>query len=81
MAMETIISNDIKQMFQITDNRDGPAAEGQEVSFEQTIEGGETHEKKQIYTYESEWNLYAFNFSNKPERDFRLSLGSFIEDT
>ncbi len=25
--------------------------------------------------------MYAINFSNKPERDFRLSLGSFIEDT
>jgi hypothetical protein len=41
----------------------------------------QTPEKKQIYTYESDWTLYAINFSNKPERDFRLSLGSFIEDT
>lgn len=38
-------------------------------------------EKKQIYTYESDFNLYAINFSNRPERDLRMSLGSFIEDT
>ncbi len=38
-------------------------------------------ERKQIYTYESDFNLYAINFSNKPETNFRLSLGSFIEDT
>jgi len=25
--------------------------------------------------------LYAINFSNKTEKNFRLSLGSFIEDT
>jgi hypothetical protein len=38
-------------------------------------------EKKQIYTHESQWNLYAINFSNRPEKNFRLSLGSFVEDT
>lgn len=43
-------------------------------------DGGQ-QEKKQIYTYESDFNLYAINFSNKPEKNLRLSLGSFIEDT
>lgn len=38
-------------------------------------------ERKQIYTHESPWNLYSINFSNKPEKDLRLSLGSYIEDT
>lgn len=38
-------------------------------------------EKKQIYTYESDWNLYSINFCNRPEKDFRLALGSFIEDS
>ncbi len=38
-------------------------------------------ERKQIYTYESDFPLYAINFSNKPETNLRLSLGSFIEDT
>ena len=38
-------------------------------------------ERKQIYTHESQWNLYSINFSNKPEKDLRLSLGSYIEDT
>jgi DDB1- and CUL4-associated factor 7 len=38
-------------------------------------------DKKQIYTHESQWNLYAINFCNRPEKNFRLALGSFIEDT
>lgn len=46
----------------------------------QNVEG-DGSDKKQIYTHESDWNLYAINFSNKPETNFRLSLGSFIEDT
>ena len=51
-------------------------------SLQRQQEGGaEATEKKQIYTYESDFNLYAINFSNKKERDLRLSLGSFIEDT
>ena len=43
--------------------------------------GIDNGEKKQIYTYESDWNLYAINFSNKPERNFRVSLTSFLETT
>ena len=45
------------------------------------LEEGDPPEKKQIYTYESDWTLYSINFSNKNEKEFRLSLGSFIEDT
>ena len=51
-------------------------------SLQRQSEGGaEGSEKKQIYTYETDFNLYAINFSNKKERDLRLSLGSFIEDS
>jgi len=38
-------------------------------------------EKKQIYTYEGKWPIYGINFSNKPEKNIRLAMGSFIEDT
>jgi len=38
-------------------------------------------EKKQIYTYESAWNLYSLSFCHRPIREFRLAVGSFIEDT
>jgi len=37
-------------------------------------------ERKQIYTHESQWNLYGVNFSNRPEKNLRLALGSFIEE-
>ena len=46
-----------------------------------TAETPTQSEKKQIYTHESQWNLYSINFSNRPEKNFRLALGSFIEDT
>jgi hypothetical protein len=46
----------------------------------QNTPSGQT-ERKQIYTHESQWPLYAINFSNRPEKNFRLALGSFIEDT
>lgn len=42
--------------------------------------GGQTGERKQIYTHEAQWPLYAINFSNRQEKNFRLALGSYSED-
>jgi DDB1- and CUL4-associated factor 7 len=42
--------------------------------------GGQAGERKQIYTHEAQWPLYAINFSNRQEKNFRLALGSYSED-
>eukprot|EP00126_Sphaerothecum_destruens_P007633 Sdes_comp19925_c0_seq2m12361 len=36
--------------------------------------------RKEIYTYESPWPMYAMSWSTKPEARFRLALGSFVEE-
>lgn len=42
--------------------------------------GAAGQERKQIYTHEAQWPLYAINFSNRQEKNFRLALGSYSED-
>lgn len=39
-------------------------------------------ERREIYTYEAPWTIYALGFSQRtePERRFRLALGSFVEE-
>ena len=36
--------------------------------------------RKQIYTYEAPWLIYAMNWSVRDSGRFRLALGSFIEE-
>jgi len=36
--------------------------------------------KKEIYTYQASWPIYAMNWSVRPQQEFRLALGSFLED-
>lgn len=36
--------------------------------------------KKEIYTYESDWNIYAMSWSNRRDIPFRFALGSYHED-
>jgi hypothetical protein len=36
--------------------------------------------RKQIYTYEAPWLIYAMNWSVRDTGRFRLALGSFIEE-
>ncbi len=36
--------------------------------------------KKEIYTYEAPWPIYGMNWSVRPDRKFRLAVGSFIEE-
>ncbi len=36
--------------------------------------------KKEIYTYQAPWLIFAMNWSVRADRRFRLALGSFLED-
>lgn len=36
--------------------------------------------KKEIYTYETPWLIYGMNWSVRPGMDFRLAIGSFVEE-
>lgn len=36
--------------------------------------------RKEIYKYEAPWTAYSMNWSVRPDRRFRLALGSFIEE-
>ncbi|CDW52031.1 DDB1 and CUL4 associated factor 7 [Trichuris trichiura] len=36
--------------------------------------------RKEVYRYESPWNLYAMNWSIRPDQKFRIAVGSFIEE-
>ncbi|XP_076471078.1 DDB1- and CUL4-associated factor 7-like [Babylonia areolata] len=42
--------------------------------------GGPPAKRKEIYTYKAPWTLYSLNWSNRPDKLFRLALGSFIEE-
>lgn len=35
---------------------------------------------KEIYRYDAPWNIYALNWSLRPDQRFRLAIGSFIEE-
>lgn len=41
--------------------------------------GGQT-KRKEIYKYEAPWTVYSMNWSVRPDKRFRLALGSFIEE-
>lgn len=43
-------------------------------------QGSVTPKKKEIYKYTAPWPVYAMNWSLRPDKKFRLALGSFIED-
>ena len=36
--------------------------------------------RKEIYKYEAQWTVYSMNWSVRPDKRFRLALGSFIEE-
>lgn len=36
--------------------------------------------RKEIYKYEAPWTVYSMNWSVRPDKRFRLALGSFIEE-
>mmetsp|Transcript_25829 Transcript_25829/g.79444 ORF Transcript_25829/g.79444 Transcript_25829/m.79444 type:complete len:385 (+) Transcript_25829:320-1474(+) len=45
-------------------------------------EGNPTASKKEIYTHDADWTIYAMGWSQReePDRGFRLALGSFVEE-
>ncbi len=36
--------------------------------------------KKEIYTYQAQWPLFALNWSNRPDQEMRLAIGSFCDN-
>lgn len=36
--------------------------------------------RKEIYKYTAPWTVYSMNWSIRPDKRFRLALGSFIEE-
>ena len=36
--------------------------------------------RKEIYKYTAQWPIYAMNWSVRPDKRFRLALGSFVEE-
>lgn len=36
--------------------------------------------RKEIYKYIAPWPLYSMNWSVRPDKRFRLALGSFVEE-
>jgi hypothetical protein len=43
-------------------------------------EDAENNIENQVITYVAPWNIFALNFSNKPQYPFRLAIGSFLPD-
>ena len=61
-----------QQMQQMQQNMQNQAPQNEETTREQ--------EQKQIYTYQSDWIIYALGFSWRETDDFRLAIGSLKED-
>jgi WD repeat-containing protein 68 len=36
--------------------------------------------RKEIYKYNAPWTVYSMNWCQRPDKRFRLALGSFIEE-
>ena len=41
---------------------------------------GSPPKRKEIYKYEAPWSVYAMNWSVRPDKKFRLAVGSFLEE-
>jgi hypothetical protein len=42
--------------------------------------GGGGVKRKEIYKYEAPWTVFSMNWSMRPDKRFRLALGSFVEE-
>src|SRR5690349_15942492 len=40
----------------------------------------EGKKENQVYTYTAPWNIYAMGFSSRPDKKYRMGIGSFLED-
>ena len=36
--------------------------------------------RKEIYKYDAPWTVFSMNWSVRPDKKFRLALGSFVEE-
>lgn len=41
---------------------------------------GVSAKRKEIYKYDAPWTIYGMNWSVRPDKRFRLALGSFVEE-
>ena len=41
---------------------------------------GAPAKRKEIYKYEAPWTVFSMNWSVRPDKRFRLALGSFVEE-
>lgn len=53
-------------------------ASGAAASAASAASGGA--KRKEIYKYEAPWTVYSMNWSVRPDKRFRLALGSFVEE-
>lgn len=44
------------------------------------MDSGSTQYKRELYTYDAPWPIYAMNWSQRVDKPFRLAIGSFVED-
>lgn len=44
------------------------------------MSGSSAGKRKEIYKYIAPWPLYSMNWSVRPDKRFRLALGSFVEE-
>lgn len=44
------------------------------------VGSGSGSKRKEIYKYVAPWPLYSMNWSVRPDKRFRLALGSFVEE-
>ena len=42
--------------------------------------GGGPPKRKEIYKYKAPWTVFSMNWSVRPDKRFRLALGSFVEE-
>ena len=41
---------------------------------------GQDKKESQVYTYTAPWNIYSMGFSSRPDKRYRMGIGSFLED-
>ena len=46
----------------------------------QSVVGSAGADSKELYTFEAPWPVYGLAWSLRPDKKFRIALGSFIEE-
>lgn len=58
----------------------GPSSSGSSSNGPRSTDSTVGGKRKEIYKYEAPWTVYSMNWSVRPDKRFRLALGSFIEE-